>query len=104
MLVYQRVPGLVNIQKAIGNGHRNRLIVDLAIKTYVIFHGFLYVYQRVPCFFQRESLGIVWTGEFFSVSLAKNQTRGSTKTSILSQDFDLPGPVRACLQSQALEG
>ena len=46
MLVYQRVPGLVNIQKAIENGHRNRLIVDLAIKTYVIFHVFFCMFTR----------------------------------------------------------
>ena len=43
------IPGLVNIQKAIENGHRNRYlcIVDLPINSMVIFHSYVKVYQRV---------------------------------------------------------
>ena len=39
-----QLPGLVNIQKAIEHGH---FIVDLPIKSMVIFNSKLLVYQRV---------------------------------------------------------
>ena len=38
---------LVNVYIAIENGHRNSGFTDLPINSMVIFHSFLYVYQRV---------------------------------------------------------
>ena len=96
MLVYQRVPGLVNIQKAIENGHRNRLIVDLAIKTYVIFHGFFVCLPEGTLLFPAGITGnsVDW-GVFLSFTGQKSNTR-------IDQDFDLVPRLRSARTSSSL--
>ena len=55
MLIYWREPSANLLQKAIENGHRK--FVDLPINSMVIFHSFLYVYQRVGDFRGFQNLG-----------------------------------------------
>ena len=47
MGMVKALPGLVNIQTAIENGHLVREVSRFTIHSMVIFHSFLYVYRRV---------------------------------------------------------